>query len=132
MFFTIRAIFTMIRDRRIENNSAFFIIKIYRFRANLQNATHFVGVAYPPNKISKTVLKMQAFYSCFMKFCLALNSYKLLFRIQLDDKHLVNRYIDCFSVRKLFYCTSKILSVCLKPLWYHVSSCSFKNLFVSL
>ena len=32
--------------------------------------------AYPPNKISKTVLKMQAFYTCFMKFCLALNSYK--------------------------------------------------------
>ena len=77
VFFTIRAIFTMIRDRRIENNSAFFIIKIYRFRANLQNATHFVGVAYPPNKISKTVLKMQAFYTCFMKFCLALNSYRL-------------------------------------------------------
>jgi len=75
--FTIRAIFTMIRDRRIENNSAFFIIKIYRFRANRQNATHFVGVAYPPNKISKTVLKMQAFYTCFMKFCLALNSYRL-------------------------------------------------------
>ena len=65
MFFTIRAIFTMIRDRRIENNSAFFIIKIYRFRANLQNATHFVGVAYPPNKISKTVLKMQAFMPVF-------------------------------------------------------------------
>ena len=40
------------------------------------NATHFVGVAYPPNKISKTVLKMQAFYTCFLKFCLALNSYK--------------------------------------------------------
>jgi len=36
---------------------------------------HFVGVAYPPNKISKTVLKMQAFYTCFLKFCLALNSY---------------------------------------------------------
>lgn len=29
--FTIRAIFTMIRDRRIENNSAFFIIKHYIF-----------------------------------------------------------------------------------------------------
>ncbi len=26
---------------------------------------NFVGVAYPPNKISKTVLKMQAFYTCF-------------------------------------------------------------------
>ena len=37
----------------------------YLFRANLQNATHFVGVAYPPNKISKTDLKMQAFYTCF-------------------------------------------------------------------
>ncbi|MEF2596695.1 MAG: hypothetical protein U0N03_09930, partial [Lachnospiraceae bacterium] len=47
------------------------------FRANLQNATHFVGVAYPPNKISKTGLKMQAFSACFMKFCLALNSYKI-------------------------------------------------------
>ena len=80
VFFTIRAIFTMIRDRRIENNSAFFIIKIYRFRANRQNATHFVGVAYPPNKISKTGLKMQAFSACFMKFCLALNSYKLLMK----------------------------------------------------
>ena len=44
------------------------------FRANLQNASHFVGVAYPPNKISKTGLKMQAFSACFMKFCLALNS----------------------------------------------------------
>ena len=43
-------------------------------RANLQNASHFVGVAYPPNKISKTGLKMQAFSACFMKFCLALNS----------------------------------------------------------
>ena len=85
VFFTIRAIFTMIRDRRIENNSAFFIIKIYRFRANLQNATHFVGVAYPPNKISKTVLKMQAFYTCFMKFCLALNSYKII--INLVSEH---------------------------------------------
>ena len=29
------------------------------------------------NKISKTVLKMQAFYTCFLKFCLALNSYIL-------------------------------------------------------
>ncbi|MEF2596861.1 MAG: hypothetical protein U0N03_10785, partial [Lachnospiraceae bacterium] len=47
------------------------------FRANLQNATHFVGVAYPPNKISKTGLKMQAFSACFMKFCLALNSYHI-------------------------------------------------------
>ena len=46
------------------------------FRANLQNAAHFVGVAYPPNKISKTCLKMQAFYACFVKFCLALNSYE--------------------------------------------------------
>ena len=27
--------------------------------------THFGGVAYPPNKISKTVLKMQAFYIFF-------------------------------------------------------------------
>ena len=35
------------------------------FRANFQNATHFVGVAYSPNKISKTVLKMKAFYTCF-------------------------------------------------------------------
>jgi len=33
-------------------------------------------VAYPPNKISKTGLKMQAFSACFMKFCLALNNYK--------------------------------------------------------
>ena len=41
---------------------------------------HFVGVAYPPNKISKTVLKMQAFYTCFMKFCLALNSYNNLIK----------------------------------------------------
>ena len=41
------------------------------------NATHFVGVAYPPNKISKTGLKMQAFSAFFMKFCLALNSYKI-------------------------------------------------------
>ena len=37
----------------------------YLFRANFQNATNFVGVAYPPNKISKTVLKMQAFYIFF-------------------------------------------------------------------
>ena len=44
------------------------------FRANFQNATHSVGVAYPPDKISKTGLKMQVFYTCFMKFCLALNS----------------------------------------------------------
>ena len=44
------------------------------YRANLQNASHFVGVAYPPKKISKTGLKMQAFYACFMKFCLALYS----------------------------------------------------------
>ena len=55
--------------------------KMQLFRANLQNATHFVGVAYPPNKISKTVLKMQAFYTCFLKFCLALNSYKKIFNL---------------------------------------------------
>ena len=30
-----------------------------------------------PNKISKTGLKMQAFSAFFMKFCLALNSYKI-------------------------------------------------------
>ena len=34
--------------------------KMQLFRANLQNATHFVGVAYPPNKISKTVLNKNA------------------------------------------------------------------------
>ena len=39
-------------------------------QSNLQNATHFVGVAYPPNKISKTVLKMQAFYTCFFEILL--------------------------------------------------------------
>ena len=48
------------------------------FRSNLENTACFVGVAYPPNKISKEVLKMQAFYTCFLKFCLALNSYKFL------------------------------------------------------
>ena len=37
-------------------------------QSNLQNALHFVGVAYPPNKISKTVLKIQAFYTCFWNF----------------------------------------------------------------
>ena len=31
------------------------------------------GVAYPPNKILKVVLKTQAFYVHFIKFCLALN-----------------------------------------------------------
>jgi len=39
-------------------------------------------VAYPPNKISKTGLKMQAFSACFMKFCLALNSYELDIKLQ--------------------------------------------------
>jgi len=56
------------------------------FRVSLQNATHFVGVAYPSNKISKTVLKMQAFYTCFLKFYLALNSYNLLYYEQLGLK----------------------------------------------
>jgi len=41
-------------------------------------------VAYPPNKISKTVLKMQAFYTCFLKFCLALNSYKMGMKKQIE------------------------------------------------
>ena len=45
------------------------------FRANLENTLCFLGVAYPPNKILKTALKMQAFYVCFVKFCLALNNY---------------------------------------------------------
>ena len=53
----------------------FLLLFYVTVQSNLQNATHFIGVAYPPNKISKTVLKMQAFYICFMKFCLALNSY---------------------------------------------------------
>ena len=44
------------------------------FRANLQNAAHFVGTAHPPGKILKVHLKMQAFYAHFIKFCLALNS----------------------------------------------------------
>jgi len=44
-------------------------------------------VAYPPNKISKTVLKMHAFYICFMKFCLALNSYKLILEEMCHESH---------------------------------------------
>jgi len=31
---------------------------------------HFVGVAYPPNKISKTVLKMHAFLRLFYEILL--------------------------------------------------------------
>jgi hypothetical protein len=34
-------------------------------------------VAYPPNDISKICLKMQAFYTYFLKYRLALNSYIL-------------------------------------------------------
>ena len=62
-----------------QNNrcSQFVLLKFSQlFRSSLQNAPHFVGVAYPPNKILKTVLKMQAFYVCFIKFCLSLNNYK--------------------------------------------------------
>ena len=45
------------------------------FRTNPENTSCFLGMAYLPNKILKTFLKMQAFYVCFIKFCLALNSY---------------------------------------------------------
>ena len=58
------------------------------FRASLQNAAHFVGVAYPPNKISKIALKMQAFYSYFMKFCLDLNSNHIIYNhIIIEETH---------------------------------------------
>ncbi|MEF2595127.1 MAG: hypothetical protein U0N03_01900, partial [Lachnospiraceae bacterium] len=73
------------------------------FRANLQNATHFVGVAYPPNKISKTGLKMQAFSACFMKFCLALNSYKkriIPSKTEKESAQLFQKRIDKTKKRK--------------------------------
>ena len=35
-----------------------------------------IEVSSEPSKISKTVLKIKAFYTCLLKFCLALNSYK--------------------------------------------------------
>ena len=63
-------------DRRKEEKTVHNEKKGCCFRTHLQNATHFVGVAYPPNKISKIALKVQAFYSYFMKFCLVLNSNK--------------------------------------------------------
>ena len=51
---------------------------MYLSGTRFQNAVHFVGVAYLPNKISKTGLKMQAFYTCFVKSCLALNRYHFI------------------------------------------------------
>ena len=36
---------------------------------------YYIRNCSEPSKISKTALKMQAFYTCFLKFCLALNSY---------------------------------------------------------
>jgi hypothetical protein len=44
-------------------------------RANSQKTMFSANVAYPPNDISKTCLKMQAFYAYFMRYHLALNSY---------------------------------------------------------
>ena len=75
---------------------------------------------------------MQAFYSCFMKFCLALNSYKLLFRIQLDDLHFVNRNIDHFAGRTLFYNTFECLKISLDPFWSQTAACNLYDVFISL
>ncbi|MEF2596313.1 MAG: hypothetical protein U0N03_07970, partial [Lachnospiraceae bacterium] len=43
----------------------------------IQSRNKKYGNCSEPNKISKTGLKMQAFSAFFMKFCLALNSYKI-------------------------------------------------------
>ena len=44
---------------------------------HLQNATHFVGVAYPPNRFPcKSVHSCKHDLNFCMKICLALNSYK--------------------------------------------------------
>ena len=53
----------------------FIILLWLLFRAILKNAAHIVRLCIA-NEISKIALKMQAFYSYFMKSCLALNSYK--------------------------------------------------------
>ena len=37
----------------------------------------YASKGYATNKIKKTALKIQAFYVCFIKFCLALNNYKM-------------------------------------------------------
>ena len=105
-----------------QNNrcSQFVLLKFSQlFRSSLQNAPHFVGVAYPPNKILKTVLKMQAFYVCFIKFCLSLNNYKFsgLFYCS-----IVNVLVVFSHVQLLKFNTLKIFC---QQLFYLFLSCCF-------
>ena len=61
----------------------FLLLFYVTVQSNLQNATHFVGVAYPPNKISKTVLKMLCILHLFYEILLASEQlpfyYKMLY-----------------------------------------------------
>jgi len=61
---------------------------------------------------------------------LHLNLYALL-RVQLDDKHLVYRYINYFSVWKFFYSSAKSILIYIKPLRNKSSACYFQDSFVS-
>ena len=61
----------------------FLLLFYVTVQSNLQNATHFVGVAYPPNKISKTVLKMLCILHLFYEILLGSEQlsfyYKMLY-----------------------------------------------------
>ena len=41
---------------------------MWLFRVNLKNASHFIGVAYPPDKIHESALELQAFHVLFYNF----------------------------------------------------------------
>ena len=91
------------------------------------------------NKISKIVLKMQAFYTCFLKFCLALNSY-IFFLLVLTDyfiRHFIQMVIalcyfllkeskqycgdDCsyYEGNKIHYCISNNREYEDSTMWCH-------------
>ena len=55
-----------------------------------------------------------------------------LFRIQLDDLHFVNRNIDHFAGRTLFYNTFECLKISLDPFWSQTAACNLYDVFISL
>ena len=55
-----------------------------------------------------------------------------LFRIQLDDLHFVNRNIDHFAGRTLFYNTFECLKISLDPFRSQTAACNLYDVFISL
>ena len=66
--------YTTMRKVSVENRAEKYKMKV-TVQSQPPNATHFVGVAYPPNKISNR-LKNASIFRLFYEICLALNSYK--------------------------------------------------------